>query len=558
MPSFHLSNIPVFEAIPVENWVAGELAAKEVLYRVWPTVESDDKRTEVIEFLQRLLESENNPIIKVYSYGSVPLKAYLPHGDIDLTVVGPMNKGYDLSKHVLELLEGAQQKESAGFKITEINFINAAQVKLIKCIVDGISIDMSFNQLGGVCSLGFLELADTLIKKDHIFKRSIILIKAWFFYDSRLLGASHGLISTYALEILILYIFCMYNDSLTDPLMVMYRFLEYYSQFDWDHYCISIYGPVEKSSMANVTVVNPVNRCLLGGEPLRDYIRTYNVPDFIHLNPKIPSFPLRLMNIIDPLKQSNNLGKSVSIGNFFRIRCALRLAARRLGEIMLLPSENVGDGVKKFFEVTFHNSKLSPFETSWSSAPPFNEVAPEDENQYQSNASNGCPDVCESVAVDPNPDQLDGSNGYLDDCKSKADPNQLKGSNGNLNAIKSDDVNQSNGSDGLDDSVSETNSLSSLGEGSDSEYYYEKEYPAEKYPADISDDEIVLESPIPEENEVSLNLTNLAGDYENIMRNLLFGLDYHRFVFYWDALWVHEPRYSVTLIWNQPDRWPVR
>ncbi|PWA52147.1 polymerase, nucleotidyl transferase domain-containing protein [Artemisia annua] len=520
MPSYHLSNIPEFEAIPVENWVAGDSAAREVLNQVWPTVASEDKRTEVIEFLQTLLDSYDNPIIKVCPYGSVPLKAYLPHGDIDLTVVGPVDKKYNLSGHVLELLEGAKQKESTIFKITEINFIDAAEVKLIKCIVDGITVDLSLNQLGGLCSLGFLELADTLIKKDHIFKRSIILIKGWFFYDSRLLGASHGLISTYALEILILYIFCMYYDSLTDPLMVMYRFLEYYGQFDWDHYCISIYGPVEQSSMANVTAVNPMNRCLLGGESLRDYISTYRVPDFIHLNPKIPTFPLRPMNIIDPLKESNNLGRSVSIGNFFRIRGALRLAALRLGEIMLLPTENVGEGIKKFFEGTFSNSQLSPVETSWASAP-------QDKTQYRPNGSNGS----KSEAVDKDPS--DGSNGYHDESEEG----------------------KSNGDD-LDHCESQTNGFSTVGDESDSDYCYyeyvsENEKAANKYPADISDDEMVLESAIPDENEISLNLTDLTGDYDNHIRTLLCGLDYHRFMFHWDALWNHEPLYSFTMLWYE-------
>lgn len=62
---------------------------------------------------------------------------------------------------------------------------------------------------------------DRLIGKDHLFKHSIILIKAWCYYESRILGAHHGLISTYALESLILYIFHMFNSSLNGPLAVI-------------------------------------------------------------------------------------------------------------------------------------------------------------------------------------------------------------------------------------------------------------------------------------------------------------------------------------------------
>lgn len=61
---------------------------------------------------------------------------------------------------------------------------------------------------------------DRLIGKDHLFKRSIILIKAWCYYESRILGAHHGLISTYGLETLVLYIFHLFHTSLNGPLAV--------------------------------------------------------------------------------------------------------------------------------------------------------------------------------------------------------------------------------------------------------------------------------------------------------------------------------------------------
>lgn len=46
------------------------------------------------------------------------------------------------------------------------------------------------------------------------------MIKAWCFYESRILGAHHGLISTYALETLVLYIFHVFNNCFTGPLEV--------------------------------------------------------------------------------------------------------------------------------------------------------------------------------------------------------------------------------------------------------------------------------------------------------------------------------------------------
>ena len=45
-------------------------------------------------------------------------------------------------------------------------------------------------------------------------------VKAWCYYESRLLGAHHGLISTYALETLVLYVFNKYHETIDSPLSV--------------------------------------------------------------------------------------------------------------------------------------------------------------------------------------------------------------------------------------------------------------------------------------------------------------------------------------------------
>lgn len=61
---------------------------------------------------------------------------------------------------------------------------------------------------------------DQIVGRDHLFKRSILLIKAWCYFESRTLGSYHGLISTYALETLILYILHLFHNSLSGPLAV--------------------------------------------------------------------------------------------------------------------------------------------------------------------------------------------------------------------------------------------------------------------------------------------------------------------------------------------------
>ncbi|XP_024981010.1 uncharacterized protein LOC112517871 [Cynara cardunculus var. scolymus] len=386
-------SIPYPNSIPAENWVAGDDPIREVLNCVYPTLDSEEKRKDVIEYMQKLIRCSVG--VEVFPYGSVPLKTYLPDGDIDLTVLSVPNMEDVLPQEVLSVLQSEEQKENTEFELKDVQFIDA-EVKLVKCIVQDIVIDVSFNQLGGLCALGFLERVDRVIGKDHLFKRSIMLIKTWCYYESRILGAHYGLISTYALETLVLYIFHVFGAYLKSPLMVLYRFLDYYSNFDWDHYCISLDGPVTKSFLPNrvgkkravideVSLESPVNQGmggLLSGEFLKNCADMFMVPSKVS-ETYVRAFPMKYLNIIDPLKENNNVGRSVHRGNYYRIRSAFKYGASKLGEVLESPSGNVGDGIKKFFVNTFQNHKSryildATFRSSSTSS--FGEAHYEDEN----------------------------------------------------------------------------------------------------------------------------------------------------------------------------------
>ncbi|CAK9140504.1 unnamed protein product [Ilex paraguariensis] len=229
------------------------------------------------------------------------------------------------------------------------------EVKLIKCLVENIVVDISFNQLGGLCTLCFLEEVDHLINKKHLFKRSIILIKAWCYYESRVLGAHHGLISTYALETLVLYIFHVFNNSFAGPLEVLYRFLEFFSNFDWDNFCVSLWGPVPISSLPDIIAEPPhkdSGELLLSKSFLDSCSSVYAVLPGGQEKQGQP-FVSKHFNVIDPLRVNNNLGRSVSKGNFFRIRSAFAFGAKRLSGLLDRSKENLDFEVNQFFMNTW-------------------------------------------------------------------------------------------------------------------------------------------------------------------------------------------------------------
>jgi len=141
------------------------------------------------------------------------LKTYLPESDIDITILfkGAFLKGHSLDTpskvgyKELSLLKESLESHSEEYKIKDISIINAS-VKIIKMQCDGIPIDISFNQIGGILSFKYLEEVDKEIGKDHLFKKAILILKAWCMYKGRVLGSNIGCFSSYTLEVLIVHL----------------------------------------------------------------------------------------------------------------------------------------------------------------------------------------------------------------------------------------------------------------------------------------------------------------------------------------------------------------
>ncbi|KAK4411494.1 hypothetical protein Sango_0222400 [Sesamum angolense] len=353
---------PVMRALDTDRWVKAEERTAELISCIQPNQLSEERRNAVADYVQRLI-MKCFPC-QVCTFGSVPLKTYLPDGDIDLTAFSHNQSLKDTWAHqVRDMLENEEKNENAEFHVKEVQYIQA-EVKIIKCLVENIVVDISFNQVGGLCTLCFLDEVDNLINQNHLFKRSIILIKAWCYYESRILGAHHGLISTYALETLVLYIFHVFNNSFHGPLEVLYRFLEFFSSFDWDNFCVSLWGPVRISSLPDVTAEPPrkdSGELLLSKLFLDACSSVYAVFPGGQENNGQP-FVSKHFNVIDPLRVNNNLGRSVSKGNFFRIRSAFAFGAKRLARLLECPKDNLIFEVNQFFMNTWerHGSGNRP------------------------------------------------------------------------------------------------------------------------------------------------------------------------------------------------------
>ena len=100
----------------------------------------------------------------------------------------------------------------------------------------------------------FIEEVDLLVGKNHLLKRGLLLIKAWWFYESRAYTragrspVAHAL-SSDAVTVMVIALFNLHNSSMHLPLHVLAMFFHVYSSFPWDRMCCTIDGPVPLDSL---------------------------------------------------------------------------------------------------------------------------------------------------------------------------------------------------------------------------------------------------------------------------------------------------------------------
>lgn len=83
------------------------------------------------------------------------------------------------------------------------------------------------------------------VGKDELLKKSIILLKAWFTYESCFLGSYAACMATYALYVLVIFIVNNYFDELHSAMDVFKHFFKVWGCFDWMNNIATIYCPIK-------------------------------------------------------------------------------------------------------------------------------------------------------------------------------------------------------------------------------------------------------------------------------------------------------------------------
>lgn len=301
-----------------------------IISAVSPSAESKTYRGEVYAYVARLLKSQD-VCIEVCAFGSVPLETYLPDGDIDICAFFTCETSVGLSE-VHHMLQREVANPDAAFQIDRDPQLVFAGVPVIKCVVGSIPVDISANQVRGLSAVCFLNTIDHVVGCKNLFKKSILAVKVWCSYESRILGSHGGLLPSYAVEVLVLNVLNRYEHC-TTPAAVLAKFLQCYARFRWED-CVMALLPEEAARAG--CAANPATDESVSA-PLRfvDEAQMAELYDFYRsdLDGTQDYFIPKFMNILDPLDSANNLGRSVNQASFHRILHALKLGAQQMSHL---------------------------------------------------------------------------------------------------------------------------------------------------------------------------------------------------------------------------------
>lgn len=249
--------------------------------------------------------------LRYYVFGSVAMCTVLPDGDNDMTIeidglcgvqqnlgkggsfteaecFSAANKNNDVSNSdevsssqaaviaASELFSGVADYLRQHDTQLYVEALVVAEVRVLKLVKNGSCFDITLGQLGGVDCVRFLHELDLEIGCNHLLKRTLLLLRAWCCYEAHVLSGQGGYMSSYAATIMLI---AMMNtvEFLEDveqeekekennendapqpqkckefknvsPFQLFARFLKFFSYFDFEHYCVTVFGPLPCSSI---------------------------------------------------------------------------------------------------------------------------------------------------------------------------------------------------------------------------------------------------------------------------------------------------------------------
>ncbi|GMH90333.1 hypothetical protein TrST_g1364 [Triparma strigata] len=222
--------------------------AQELISILQPSPEAILHRKRVVKYTSQHIKQTLGA--QCFPIGAYALKTYLPDDWLHLSAFlcqGQEQTWFIKVNEVLCKTSNSPENNDGTHKISNVNFSNEGESRAIRCTTDGVNVDMTANSIEELYQVAFLEEVDLLLGKDHLFKRSILLVKAWWLYETRAFSGQTMLasVSEFALTTMLLAVVNKYHARLQHPLQVLSMFFSVYCKLDWTKEAVTVQGIVE-------------------------------------------------------------------------------------------------------------------------------------------------------------------------------------------------------------------------------------------------------------------------------------------------------------------------
>ena len=298
----------------VEAVERANASIQSVLTTLAPTIKSECQRTRVVSFVKGIVNRVLG--VQCYALGHFELKTYLPKDTLEMTVIFPKQQDDTWFVTLNQALLSSPHKED--LVCGEVNF--NSETRMLRLSVNDINVEISGNRLDELTLVAFFERFDRDIGKDHLFKRTLLLIKAWATYESRSFTGRcvNDIISGYALAVLVCVVFTRHRARLHTPLQAMSVFFLVYSKVDWHAQEIrmdpKMIGALVEEYAANYT--DAKRKLRIGGAS--NHASTQAAP----------------ITVIDPLDPQSNLAADVTAADAADFKRLLEAGAKALKPLL--------------------------------------------------------------------------------------------------------------------------------------------------------------------------------------------------------------------------------
>lgn len=238
-------------------------ACDPIVNALIPTAASLDQRMKIFKFVRDLVCRTSGT--QLFPAGSFVTHTFLPDGDIDGTVFVPkmLDDSWYVKINEALCLSAFNPTPGEDFTVSNVSFLNN-EIKTIRSLINGVSFDVTTNQAVSLQVEALMERVDEFIGNNHLFKRSLLLVKAWMAWEfekyidsnlsSELQRQQKGremtkILSTQSLILMLIFTFNKEGEHISHPFQALVHLLDLFLKFDWASMAMTIRGPISRDDL---------------------------------------------------------------------------------------------------------------------------------------------------------------------------------------------------------------------------------------------------------------------------------------------------------------------